>query len=216
VSRRRYWTASAIVIVSVHLALLGCADSSSDASLRPTLAIDRVLAPSDLPARLWPTQGWELGKVTTLKPELVPTEGKVQTWQRSDRSGAIQQEVLRFEYVKEARRYFRTADPRSFDEDFPLRVNASGSYTSRTGSPDEIRVYCLGFEGSIDACGVWTYWARYGQYVLRFDHVAGLRASGNDTFVSQPGIGLTQFLGYVGTFDMQVSEALRQPGAIPS
>jgi hypothetical protein len=216
VSRRRYWTASAIVIVSVHLALLGCADSSSDASLRPTLAIDRVLAPSDLPARLWPTQGWELGKVTTLKPELVPTEGKVQTWQRSDRSGAIQQEVLRFESVKEARRYFRTADPRSFDEDFPLRVNASGSYTSRTGSPDEIRVYCLGFEGSIDACGVWTYWARYGQYVLRFDHVAGLQASGNDTFVSQPGIGLTQFLGYVGTFDKQVSEALRQPGAIPS
>jgi hypothetical protein len=154
--------------------------------------------------------------VATLKPELVPTDAKVQTWQRNDRSGTIQQEVLRFESVKRARRYFRTADPRSFDEDFPLRVNASGSYSGPTGSPDEIRIYCLGFDGSIDACGVWTYWARYGQYVLRFDHVAGLEASGDDTFVSQPGIGLSQFLDYVRAFDKQVSEALRQPSPVPS
>jgi hypothetical protein len=118
--------------------------------------------------------------------------------------------------VKDARRYFHTADPRSFDEDFPLRINASDSYSNRTGTPNEIRVYCLGFEGSIDACGVWTYWARYGQYVLRFDHVAGLQAWGNDTFVSQPGIGVSQFLSYVRAFDNQVSEALRQPGAISS
>lgn len=63
-----------------------------------------------------------------------------------------------------------------------------------------------------------AYWARYGQFVLRFDYVAGLVFDNpaNDTAVSLPGIGVDRFLGYVRPFDELMTDALGPPPSEPA
>jgi hypothetical protein len=121
-----------------------------------------------------------------------------------DYSGGLEQEIFKFDNPDDAERNFDHDDPRSYDEDFPLRVDESESY--RSVSADESRLYGLGQEGSLEACPVWAYWARYGQYIMRLDHVAGLQTTDGDIFTLQPGIGLDHFLEYVQAFDENVTK----------
>jgi hypothetical protein len=133
-------------------------------------------------------------------------DAKRRSWEILDYSGGLEQEIFKFDSPEDAERKFDRADPRSYDEDFPLRVDESESY--RSVSANESRLYCLGQEGSSEACPVWAYWARYGQYIMRLDHVAGLQTTDGDIFTLQSGIGLEQFLKYVRAFDEYVTNTL--------
>jgi hypothetical protein len=211
----RYMRGPAAVCALLCLAFgTGCGDGDSAGPGRPEVSVDDLLAQSEFAAQIWPNEGWEL--YDTVNLGLSGTdEAKRRSWEVSDYSGGLEQEIFKFDNTADARRNFRRDDPRSYDEDFPLRVDASEEFSSV--SADESRVYCLGLQGSSEACSVWAHWARYGQYVMRLNYVAGLQDnSGNDTFVLQPGIGLDRFLGYVRAFDEHVSDALASSSPTPS
>lgn len=190
--------------IAVGLALVG--GEATDRGERPTVSIDALLAPAAFPGNAWPEEDWE--HYETVVPTPSTTESKARTWWTVDRRDGLVEDVLRFNDVAGARRYFRQADPKSYDEDYPLRADETGRY--RSTSADEFRVYCLGQTGSSEACGLWTYWARYGQYVLRFDYVAGLVFDDpdTDTGVLMPGIDVDKFLGYVRPFDDLMTDTL--------
>jgi hypothetical protein len=167
---------------------VGCGDSAGPS--RPKMSVDNLLAPAEFGVENWPIEGWQLYQTVSLR--FGGTEyAKRRSWEIFDYSGELEQEIFKFGSPADAERKFDRADPRSYDEDFPLRVDESESY--RSVSANESRLYCLGQEGSSEACPVWAYWARYGQYIMRLDHVAGLQTTDGDIFTLQSGIGLEQF-----------------------
>jgi hypothetical protein len=139
--------------------------------------------------------------------EFLPVDSVRRLWAMDDASGFLDQEVSTFSSDGEAEEYFRDFDPRSLDEDFPLRLDASSSYSNPGSGADETNVYCLGQSGTRDQCGAWTFWARYGPYVLSLDYTAGL-VFDEDTGVIGPGISLEKFLSYTKPFDDLLSDAL--------
>lgn len=212
---RRSSPVGSLIVAAVLMMPLGCGGSSDAGGERPVLPVDRVLAPPGFVARQWPEEKWELYNTVTVP--LSKGEHRSRSWTTAGRSATLDQAIHRLANGGDAHGVFRREDPRSYDEDFPLRIDASSRYHSV--SAEESRVYCLAPDGSrwsLKGCNAWTYWARYGQYVLRLDYTAGLEPAGSDTFVLGSGIPLTKFLDYVVAFDEQVSRILRIPSATPS
>lgn len=204
-----------VFVVVACIATSSCQHGGDPQLGRRVLPLEEVLAPTNFVAEQWLNERWEFEATVSLKEvyeaaslPLRPDEAMRRTWSVASRSGFLQQEVASFDGVGDAREYFREGDPRTYDEDYPLRVDETARYES--AGADEFRVYCLGLEGSSDACGLWTYWARYGQYVLRFDYVAGLVFDDpdTDTGVLMPGIDIDRFLGYVRPFDELMTDTL--------
>ena len=192
----------------------GCSGDSA-APRQPGVSVNDLLAPVEFVAQNWPTEGWELYATVALRQRFARTdEAMRRTWWVANSGGGLEQVILKFDSPADAQRNFDRDDPRSYDEDFPLRVDESESY--RSMSAEESRLYCLGQEGSSEACPVWAYWARYGQYIMRLDHIAGLQTTDADIFTLQPGIGLDHFLGYVRAFDDYVTETLTPTTPTPS
>jgi hypothetical protein len=204
-----------ILVVVALLMPLGCGHSSDRVGARPVLPVDRVLASPGFAAQQWPHERWELYNTVTVP--LSKGENRSRRWTTENRSATLDQAIHRLANDGAAHATFRQEDPRSYDEDFPLRIDASSRYHSV--SAEESRVYCLAPDGSkwsIEQCNAWTYWARYGQYVLRLDYTAGLGPAGSDTFVLRSGISATKFLDYVTAFDKQVSGILQLPSPTSS
>jgi hypothetical protein len=206
----RLLQAKTVLVAVVLLIPLGCGHSSDTVGERPVLPVDRVLASAGFAAQQWPHEGWEL--YNTVSVPLSKGEHRSRRWTTENRSATLDQAIHRLANDGVARATFRQEDPRSYDEDFPMRIDASSRYHSV--SADESRVYCLAPDGSrwsLEQCNAWTYWARYGQYVLRLDYTAGLEPAGSDTSVLGSGISMTKFLDYVFAFDKQLSGTLRAP-----
>jgi hypothetical protein len=201
-----------VVALFLILSITACRENESGASWAG-LPPEKVLAAPEFPSEKWPDEGWTFDNTVTL-PFTSPDDARRRSWRLSDRSGGLEQEIFKFSSPARARQFFNRYDPRSYDEDFPLVLDASGRYQS--SSADESHAYCLGGKGSEASCSLWAYWARYGQYILRLDYVAGLTPSTSDTFILQPGISLRRFLEYLHAFDRQVTDILQSPKVTPS
>jgi hypothetical protein len=206
-SRRLSFAALAVVFV-----LGGCRDSGDLGHELPVISVDKALAPAEFTQEHWPSERWSL--YSTVVVPLSRGDHKRRSWISHDDQSGLEQAIQRLANVSDARSVYRREDPKSYDEDYPLRIDASDQY--RSVSANESHVYCLGSKGSEAACSVWAYWARYGQYILRLDYVAGLTPSTSDTFVLQPGISLRKFLEYTQAFDRQVSNVLQSVSSRPS
>lgn len=204
------------VLVAVALLILsGCGNSGASIGERPVLPVDRVLASPGFAAQQWPHERWQLYNTVTVP--LSKGEHRSRRWSTENRSATLDQAIHRLANDGAAKATFRQEDPRSYDEDFPLRIDESSRYHSV--SAEESRIYCLAPDGSkwsLEKCNAWTYWARYGQYVLRLDYTAGLEPAGSDVSVLGSGISVTKFLDYVTAFDKQISGTLRTTGPVPS
>jgi hypothetical protein len=210
-ARKVGWRLSLAALAAV-LVLGGCGSSSDLGRQLPIIPVDKALAPAEFTKEHWPSEGWSL--YSTVVVPLSRGDHKRRSWISGDDQSGLEQAIQRLANVSDARSVYRREDPKSYDEDYPLRIDASDQY--RSVSANESHVYCLGSKGSKDACSVWTYWAMYGQYILRLDYVAGLTPSTSDTFVLQPGISLRRFLEYVQAFDRQVGDVLQSARSTPS
>ena len=197
--------------LAVVVVLGGCSSGDLGHQL-PTIPVDKALAPADFTKEHWPSEKWSV--YSTVAVPLSRGEHKRRTWISGDDQSGLEQAIQRLANLGDAHSVYRREDPKSYDEDYPLRIDASDQY--RSGSANESHLYCLGTRGSEAACSVWAYWARYGQYILRLDYVAGLEPSTADTFVLEAGIGLDKFLEYVQAFDHQVSSVLQAANVSPS
>lgn len=200
-----------ISVVVVVLVLSACRSNGNEDEIRPSISVDVVLAPASMPDELWPDEDWKVR--TTGVPPYTPGDSKTRVWTTHRAIADLVQFVVKFDNVGDARRYFQRNDPRGYDEDFPVRVDKSGSYTS--GSADESHLYCLGQTGSSDACATWAYWVRYGQYVVRFDYHAGVVGDSTGTGVPRDGIALSEFLSYLRPFDEHVTRILTKTTSFP-
>jgi hypothetical protein len=212
---RRLFQVKTLLVAVALLMPLGCGDPSDRVSERPVLSVDRVLASPGFAAHQWPDEKWEIYNTVTVP--LSKGEHRSRRWATENRSATLDQAIHRLANDGAAHATFRQEDPRFYDEDFPRRIDASSRYHSV--SAEESRVYCLapdGSEWSLQRCNAWTYWARYGQYVLRLDYTAGLKPAGSDTSVLGSGISVTKFVDYVAAFDEQVSGILQTPSTIAS
>ena len=197
----------ACVLVAV-LVLSACGGNWYEDEVRPSVSVDVVLAPVSMPGERWPEDDWEVH--ITGVPPYTPGDPILRSWTTRANVADLVHGVVKFDDVEEARRYFQRDDPRSYDEDFPLRVDESASYTS--SSADESHLYCLGQEGTSDACATWVYWGRYGQYVVSVDYHAGVIGSRDGTGVPHDGIALGEFLSYLRSFDEHVTSVLAERG----
>ena len=194
-----------VYVVAAVLVVAGCDGDDSDNESRPSISVDLVLAPASMPGEQWPEDDWEV-RITGVIP-FTPGDPMMRGWSTQKKVANLVHEVIRFSDVGKARRYFERNDPRS-DEDFPLQVDESTSYTSN--SADESHLYCLGQEGTSEACGTWVYWGRYGQYVVEIDYLAGIIGNGSDVGTPHDGIALDEFLGYLQPFDEHVTRMLAE------
>jgi hypothetical protein len=197
------------VFVSVVVAVLvvsACGGNGNEDEIRPSISVDVVLAPPSMPDEQWPEDDWEV-RITGVPP-FTPGDPIMRSWTTREKVADLVHGVVKFNNVEEARRYFRRDDPRSYDEDFPLRVDESASYTS--SSADESHLYCLGQEGTSEACATWAYWGRYGQYVVYVDYHAGVTGDRYGTGVLHDGIALSEFLSYLRPFDEHVTSVLAE------
>ena len=194
--------------------MTSCSGGDDGGLSEPLQPAADLLAEPEFVSDQWPSEDWGFDWTGSIKDtyeqmslEFLPVDGVRSRWAKDEASGFLDQEVSSFSSYADAEDYFRDFDPRSLDEDFPLRLDASSSYSNPVSVADEANVYCLGQEGTRDQCGVWTYWARYGPYVLRLDYIAGL-VFDEDTGVLGPGISLEKFLSYIKPFDDLLTDAL--------
>ena len=196
-----------VYVVAAVLAVAGCDRDGSDSESRPSISVDLVLAPASMPSEQWPKDDWDVS-ITGVIP-FTPGDPMMRRWSTQKKVADLVHEVIRFSDVRQARRYFERNDPRS-DKDFPLQADESTSYTSN--SANESHLYCLGQQGTSEACGFWTYWGRYGQYVVRVDYLAGVIGDRDGTGVPHDGIALSEFLSYLRSFDEHVTSVLAERG----
>ena len=194
-----------LYVVAAVLAVAGCDEDDTESEARPAISVDLVLAPASMPSEQWPKDDWE-ERITGVIP-FTPGDPMMRRWSTQKKVADLVHEVIKFSDVREARRYFERNDPRS-DDDFPLRADESSSYISN--SADELRLYCLGQEGTSEACGFWIYWGRYGQYVISVDYLAGVIGESDGTGVPHDGIALDEFLSYLRPFDEHVTSVLAE------
>lgn len=187
------------VLAAFALAVVGC--TGDEPALQPVPAED-LLAPEEFMQENWPSDGWQPYRTSDLTYR--SADAVRRTWASRGLADYLEQEIGTFERVSDAQEFFNTKDPRLYDEDYPLQVDVSDEYV--TNLADDYRMYCLGQEGSRAACSAWTYWARYGPYVLRFDYLAGLTFDDTDTGVRHEGMSLGQFIDFVTVIDRFVAE----------
>jgi hypothetical protein len=197
-----------VCVVFAVSVLSACGGNGYEDEIRPSVSVDVVLAPAPMPGEQWPEDDWKV-RITGVPP-YTPGDPIMRSWTTRAKVAHLVHGVVGFDDVEEARRYFRRDDPRSYDEDFPMRVDESASYTS--SSADDSHLYCLGQEGTSAACATWAYWGRYGQYVVHVDYHAGVIGTRDGTGVLHDGIALSEFLNYLRPFDEHVTRILTEGG----
>jgi hypothetical protein len=194
VVRRIGWAVVIVAVVLVAVLVAGAVTVVRVQS-RPDVDTASLLLSGDASPRVTDPGRWvsERTDETTMGPGVAHHQ-ITRSWTGAERGLTLTQQVLRYDGVPSAIWYDVVDDPaREYrsELDGGEEVDAGGA----ARHADAHKLLC----GNSDPerCGIWVYWARYGQYAVQFEY-----------FQIGESLSLEEFRGYVSTVDRVMAERL--------